>query len=174
MAEFRWRPTPAAGNARRFDDVFFIDPQTGWSVNSNGFIAKTSNGGASWTIQHRAGAWMRCIGFADANHGWAGCTTATQRMFSTQNGENWAPVTNLPAQAPVKICGLSVVDRMTVYASGTNEPTDEPRMMKTTNGGETWTKLSDGLPTSGDVGRIGLGIYPVSYTHLTLPTIYSV
>jgi photosystem II stability/assembly factor-like uncharacterized protein len=32
-------------------------------------------------------------------------------------------------------------------------------LWKTTNGGETWTKLSDGLPTSGDVGRIGIGIY---------------
>jgi photosystem II stability/assembly factor-like uncharacterized protein len=140
MAELRWRALPAAGNARRFDDVFFIDPQTGWSVNSNGFIAKTTNGGASWTIQHRAGAWMRCIGFADADHGWVGCVTAAQRMFSTRDGgQIWAQVTNLPANAPVKICGLSVVDRMTVYASGTNEPVDQPRMMKTTNGGETWT-----------------------------------
>jgi photosystem II stability/assembly factor-like uncharacterized protein len=141
MAELRWRPMRVTSQrARRFDDVFFIDPQTGWTVNSNGLIAKTTDGGASWTPQHRAGAYMRCIGFADANHGWAGTTSTTQRMFATQNGgETWAPVTNLPANAPVKICGLSIVDRTTVYASGTNEPVDQPRMMKTTNGGETWT-----------------------------------
>ena len=32
-------------------------------------------------------------------------------------------------------------------------------LWKTTNGGETWTKLTEGLPASGDVGRIGIGIY---------------
>jgi photosystem II stability/assembly factor-like uncharacterized protein len=39
----------------------------------------------------------------------------------------------------VKICGLSVVDDKTVYCSGTNEPRDFPRMMKTTDGGASWT-----------------------------------
>jgi photosystem II stability/assembly factor-like uncharacterized protein len=32
-------------------------------------------------------------------------------------------------------------------------------LWKTTNGGETWTKLTDGLPAEGDVGRIGLAVY---------------
>ena len=47
---------------------------------------------------------------------------------------------------------------------------------RTTDGGETWTKLTDGLPTV-TMGRIGIDWYasdPVSYTHLTLPTICSV
>jgi photosystem II stability/assembly factor-like uncharacterized protein len=142
MSQLSWRPRGPTNvqPARRFDDVFFLDRETGWTVNSNGLVLKTTDGGVSWTQQLRAGAWMRCIGFADADHGWVGCVTPTQRMFSTRNGgQTWTQVTNLPANAPVKICGLAVVNRMTVYASGTNEPLDAPRMMKTTDGGQTWT-----------------------------------
>ncbi len=32
-------------------------------------------------------------------------------------------------------------------------------LWKTTNGGETWTKLTQGLPTEGDIGRIGIDVY---------------
>ncbi len=32
-------------------------------------------------------------------------------------------------------------------------------LWKTTNGGETWTKLTDGLPSEGDIGRIGIDVY---------------
>ena len=32
-------------------------------------------------------------------------------------------------------------------------------LWKTTNGGETWTRLTEGLPSQGDVGRIGIGIH---------------
>jgi photosystem II stability/assembly factor-like uncharacterized protein len=31
---------------------------------------------------------------------------------------------------------------------------------KTVDGGATWTKLDKGLPTQGDIGRIGLAVYP--------------
>jgi len=32
-------------------------------------------------------------------------------------------------------------------------------LWKTTDGGQTWTKLTEGLPTEGDVGRIGIDVY---------------
>ena len=32
-------------------------------------------------------------------------------------------------------------------------------LWKTTDGGATWTKLTNGLPTDGDVGRIGIAVY---------------
>ena len=48
-------------------------------------------------------------------------------------------VTPLPPNAPVAVCGLSVVSELVVYASGTNRPNEVPAMMKTTDGGATWS-----------------------------------
>ncbi len=51
-------------------------------------------------------------------------------------------MTNLPAEAPGAVCGLSVVNESVLYASGTNFPFPRfnrpPRMMKTVDGGRTW------------------------------------
>jgi photosystem II stability/assembly factor-like uncharacterized protein len=136
---FSWRPT-GAPFARRTDDIWFIDPQVGWAVNSNGHILKTTDGGDNWTRQFAVGAHLRCVGFADAQVGWVGTLTPSRRLFHTRNGgANWAQVTNLPANAPARVCGLSVVNSRVAYASGTNEPTDAPRMMKTIDGGLSWT-----------------------------------
>jgi photosystem II stability/assembly factor-like uncharacterized protein len=134
-----WRPTNAPLASSRTDDIWFIDPSTGWAVNSNGQILFTENGGASWVVQLRAGVYLRCVGFANRMRGWVGTLTGSRRLFHTRDGgATWSPVTNLPAAAPSAVCGLSVVSESVVYASGTNFPDRPPRMMKTLDGGETW------------------------------------
>jgi hypothetical protein len=41
----------------------------------------------------------------------------TNRLYETSDGgATWAPVTNLPAEAPGAVCGLSVVNESVVYA----------------------------------------------------------
>ncbi len=135
-----WRPTNAPVASSRTDDVWFLDPQTGWAVNSNGQIIRTTDGGDSWTIQLQANVYFRCIGFANAQRGWSGTLTAGNRMFHTDDGgTTWLPVANLPAGAPSAICGLSVVNENVVYGSGTNYPNRPTRMLKTTDGGSSWT-----------------------------------
>jgi photosystem II stability/assembly factor-like uncharacterized protein len=95
----------------------------------------------AYTVQlHDPELYFRCIGFASANVGWAGTLTAPKILFATRDGGNsWNPVTNLPPHAPSAICGLSVVNESVVFMSGTNFPTRPARMMKTTDGGTTWT-----------------------------------
>ncbi len=47
-----WHRTRAARRVSkysRYDDVFFIDPDIGWCVGSDGRARKTLNGGATWT-----------------------------------------------------------------------------------------------------------------------------
>lgn len=136
----QWRPTNAPIASSRTDDIWFVDPDTGWAVNSNGQILMTTDGGASWTEQFRAGVYLRCVGFANRTRGWVGSTTAARRLFHTRDaGATWEQVTNLPAVAPSAICGLSVVSESVVYASGTNFPNRPARMMKTLDGGATWS-----------------------------------
>lgn len=137
---FAWSPTNAPVASSRTDDIWFLDPQTGWAVNSNGQIIHTKDGGNSWIRQFQANVYFRCIGFANALRGWCGTLTAKNRMFHTDDGgKTWLPVTNLPARAPSAICGLSVVSDQVVYASGTNYPDRPARMIKTTDGGRNWS-----------------------------------
>jgi photosystem II stability/assembly factor-like uncharacterized protein len=140
VAPLTWRRTNAP-LARRHDDLWFLDPRTGWAVNSDGNIIKTTDGGQTWVVQHSApGVYLRCIGFANAHVGWVGTLTPNRRLFkTTDGGATWTVVSPLPAGAPVAVCGLSVVSDKGVFASGTNRPTDFPRMMKTLDGGATWT-----------------------------------
>src|SRR5712691_1531366 len=64
------------------------------------------------------------------------------RLYRTQNGgRNWGPVANLPADFPPRICGISVVDESAVYASGTNYPNEHAGILKTEDGGATWTAI---------------------------------
>ncbi len=139
----QWMPTNAPVASSRTDDIWFIDRQTGWAVNSNGQIVKTTDGFDTFTEQlHDPEVYFRCVGFASANVGWAGTLSPPKILFSTRDGGNsWKQVTNLPPNAPAAVCGLSVVNENVVYMSGTNFPNRPPRMMKTTDGGASWTVL---------------------------------
>ncbi|HEV3343317.1 MAG TPA: ferritin-like domain-containing protein [Pirellulales bacterium] len=139
-AQLTWRRTNAPFASSRTDDIWFLDTQVGFAVNSNGHVLKTSDGGNSWVQQLAAGAYLRCVGFANPQIGWVGTLTPSRRLFHTiDGGVNWSQVTNLPPNAPVRVCGMAVVNPNIVYASGTNEPTDAPRMMKTIDGGQNWS-----------------------------------
>lgn len=135
-----WRVTNAPVASSRTDDIFFIDPQRGWAVNSNGQILNTEDGFTTWQEQfHDPEVYFRCVGFATASRGWVGTLTAGKRMFETADGgATWTAVAGLPPLAPSAVCGLSVVDESVVYASGTNFPNRPPRMMRTIDGGASW------------------------------------
>lgn len=146
-----WRATnaPMADQLRgkRYDDVWFVTPDLGWGVNSDGKILRTTDGGASWDQQfHDQRTYFRCLGFASETRGWAGTLSGPARLLETRDGATWNAVTNLPEDAPKMICGLTVVNESVVYASGTNYPfpfsdNPPPAMMKTVDGGATWTAL---------------------------------
>jgi photosystem II stability/assembly factor-like uncharacterized protein len=138
-----WRKTNAPVASSRTDDIWFVDERTGWAVNSDGNIIHTADGGDSWTVQHSTpSVYLRCVAFANPKVGWVGTLSRRQRLLRTADGgATWVAVTNLPANAPVAICGLAVVNENVVYGSGTNRPEDFPLLVKTTDGGATWTAI---------------------------------
>jgi photosystem II stability/assembly factor-like uncharacterized protein len=140
--QFQWRRTNAPVASSRTDDIFFLDPNVGWAVNSNGQILKTSNGGAHWDQQLQlASVYLRCCGFANAQVGWVGTVTQTQRLWSTKDGgASWNQSANIP-DVPNAICGLSVVSESVVYASGTNYPNRPAGVIKTIDGGRSWSAI---------------------------------
>jgi photosystem II stability/assembly factor-like uncharacterized protein len=136
-----WRATNAPVASSRTDDIWFRSAELGWAVNSNGQILRTRNGGRTWEEQlHDPKVYFRCLGFASDRLGWAGTLSSTKRLFRTSDGgSSWKVAAGLPARAPSAICGLSVVNAKVVYAAGTNHPNRPARMMKTVDGGATWT-----------------------------------
>ncbi|MDJ0600474.1 MAG: YCF48-related protein [Crocosphaera sp.] len=136
---YRWIATQAE-IASRYDDIFFITPEMGWAVNSNGKILKTVDGGGCWKEQlHEPAVYFRSISIVSEQIGWAGCTTPGRQLFHTiDGGENWQQVMNLPQNAPSAVCGLWGLDEQRVYASGTNYPERPARFLKTEDGGRTW------------------------------------
>ena len=143
VTSLRWRATNAPVASSRTDDVWFVDEKVGWAVNSDGTILHTTDGGDSWAVQFTAPAvYLRCVGFVNTKVGWVGTLSRRQRLLHTADGGvTWTPITNLPPNAPVAVCGISVVSDKVVYASGTNRPEDLPRVIKTTDGGATWTAI---------------------------------
>lgn len=143
VVKFAWRLTKAPVASSRTDDIFFLNPTTGWAVNSNGQIIHTADGGDTWTVQLQTSEndriYFRCIGLANPQRGWAGTLHEVFRLFETSDGSTWRLISNLPDLAPSAICGISVVSDQVVYGSGTNFPNRPARMLKTVDGGKTWT-----------------------------------
>ena len=137
-----WRETNAPVASSRTDDIWFIDPNRGWAVNSDGQIVHTEDGFATWQEQfhdEESGLYLRCVGFASQSRGWVGTTTPGRQLLETSDGgATWTQVQGLPDLAPPFVCGLSVVNESVVYASGTNDPGVPVRVMRTTDGGTTW------------------------------------
>ena len=148
ISNFRWVKTNAPPASSRTDDVWFVDENVGWAVNSNGQILKTEDGFQSFVEQAKLGNYLRCVAFASADVGWVGTLDMekeNERLYhTTDGGANWNRVENLPQGAPERICGLSVVDENTVFASGTNNPDEPTAVVKTADGGETWTAIDLG------------------------------
>ncbi len=138
-----WNPTNAPHASSRTDDIWFFDEDHGWAVNSNGQALYTADGGNTWAIKHvfPGRTYLRCVAFSSPSHGWIGALSGPHRLYrTTDGGTTWAPITNLPA-TPNAICGLWVVSDTLVFASGTNYPDRPPAVIKSGDGGATWTHI---------------------------------
>jgi len=74
-------------------------------------------------------------------NGWIGVLDPPPAMLHTTNGGLlWQDVTEIPVPLPAGICGISVVNRDVVYASG--KYSGPAMVLKTTDGGATWKKIA--------------------------------
>ena len=93
-----WTKQPAAGNNSQFEDLFFVNPDTGWVVgqaNPNGLMLKTTDSGVNWSSVNAPPSWdISAINFISPDHGFlsvhgnSGGSFAT--VFETENGgDSW-------------------------------------------------------------------------------------
>ena len=151
VTAFAWTETHSP-TATWTDDIWFFDERAGWLVNSNGDVRMTIDGGASW--DHREAqiergdhsTYLRCMGWGSRQFGWIGAVTDGSDGYqkallhhTTDGGDTWSAVSNLPDRSPAGICGLYAVNEMVAYGSGSNDPSlFGPAIVKTVDGGATW------------------------------------
>jgi photosystem II stability/assembly factor-like uncharacterized protein len=141
-AQSSWQNTPnilTNTNNQRFDDVFFLDANTGWVANgANASVHKTTDGGLSWTEQLNqtdlgSGHYFRNIEFLNANIGFLG--TLNGKFYKTiDGGSNWTEEIITPN--PTAICGLDAVGTSTIYGCGAYFT--PAHIIKSINSGDTW------------------------------------
>jgi photosystem II stability/assembly factor-like uncharacterized protein len=120
--------------------IFFLNPDTGFTVGNNGTFLKTTNGGISWTSQTIDSKYVLSrVYFTDINIGYAvggidvGSTYLNSLILKTiDGGANWSLLTTgLTNQFVHSICfpnknlGFAVADN--------------GQILKTTNSGTNWT-----------------------------------
>jgi hypothetical protein len=161
VTNYQWQllqNSPVANS--RTDDIWFFDELTGWLVNSSGYVCKTEDGGDNWTPKFflppnlPSFPYLRCMSWANRQIGWFGAVTGIGDVASitspsqfiqtllyqtTDGGETWKPVENLPEGSPAGICGFHAVNERVAYGSGTNDPgLPGPAIIKTTDNGASW------------------------------------
>ncbi|AWA29845.1 photosystem II stability/assembly factor-like protein [Flavobacterium magnum] len=140
-AQLQWAPfTNVYENEgfQRYDDVFFLNENTGWAANGYfSKVYKTTDGGANWQLQlelEPGNEYFRNIEFLNENIGFVGTLSSTF-LKTVDGGATWAPVTNLPTTIPA-ICGLSAVGGTTIYGCGAYF--SPAYIIKSVDSGDNW------------------------------------
>lgn len=109
----------------------FVDAGTGWAVGGGGAIARTTNGGASWSPQTSATTQLLSdVFFLDANRGWA--VGQGQVIVATTNGgATWA--VQYDGSSANQINSVHFTDAMNGWAVEGGGVA-----YRTSNGGATW------------------------------------
>ncbi|MBK9333771.1 MAG: T9SS type A sorting domain-containing protein [Ignavibacteria bacterium] len=134
-----WRALPNSPvTSNRFEDIFFLNENTGWIIHGDGKVYRTTNAGQNWLLSQNV--LNRCVGFFNSQDGIIGTLQNTRPLFKTTNGGiNWIQITTLPEPVTTGICGISIVNENTAIACGTYS--GNGLAYKTTDKGDTWSLI---------------------------------
>lgn len=119
----------------RYDDICFINPDTGWTINGSGEIYKTLDGGIVWNKIFSGGKYLRSIEFIDEQVGFCG-SLATSVYKTTDGGSNWVDISPQFDPRVKGICGLAIPDKNTIYGCGIYS--SPAYMIKSVDAGTSW------------------------------------
>jgi|GEM_PF-3118262 len=81
--------TTSSLGATIFNDIYFINSNTGWIAGTSGKIFKTTDGGANWSSQTSGTTnSLRDVFFINDQKGWA-CGDNGELLITSDGGENW-------------------------------------------------------------------------------------
>jgi photosystem II stability/assembly factor-like uncharacterized protein len=129
------------------EDVFFINPDTGWAVGSNGLILHTKDGGRHWERQKsgtKSNLWK--IQFIDDKRGWViGNKVSEGRgtsiiLHTDDGGEHWHVQWKKKTDW-MWLHELRFIDENNGWVTGNiTEDSGDCIFLQTTDGGKTWAE----------------------------------
>ena len=131
----QWSTVAQIPPAGRYDDVFFLDAQNGWTVNSEGFVYRTTDGGTVWDQTAFLPSYLRCVEFISPLDGFCGGLNGTF-YHTTDGGANWTDIAPNIQPAIEGICGLSAPTPDVIYGCGIwSSPA---YVIRSNDGGNSW------------------------------------
>lgn len=128
------------GNGDLFNDVFFLDGQTGWAAGDAGALYKTADGGKTWvSALQLPGERVQQVAFGDTGHGWA-LTRGGKLYASTNGGASWTLQLDRSAELAAGSASLALVvaDGQRLVLKGTSLPS-----MVSADGGQSWRTINE-------------------------------
>ena len=141
--EQRCALAPTEKGTRVFEDVSFVDENTGWVVSAGRGAHKTTDGGKTWTAASVPGkGLLKRVQFVDDKTGWI----LSRNMFrTTDGGKTWTQHTFRPGQDDSK----PLVNYHSHFADAQNGVVlSSGEVLRTSDGGKTWT-LCPGISAGG-------------------------
>jgi len=140
-AGLNWKHQSITQPTRGASGMSFVDSSYGWTcggsyLNNSGWIAKTTDGGETWTLQEDT---LRMdvirISFADRNNG---CAVGSwgRVLWTTNGGATWER--NVSATGAY-IYGVTMIDESTAIATA-----EGGSIVRTTNAGKDWQRAKSG------------------------------
>ena len=148
-----WRTTDGGVNWRRaytsdtrLVRITFVNDTLGWIVGYNGIILNTTNGGSSWTEQHRAPQVVfSSVDFLNDTIGYA---VGARGSFpyengvvlkTTNGGANWEALSSPCFDSVTYLQDVTFSDEMTGWVVGYKHNPRKGFILKTTDSGLSWT-----------------------------------
>jgi len=179
---YTWNTISLSGmmSQRHYNSVFFTDALTGFAaggIQSNDSVStiiKTTDGGETWTIsKDNPGYWFNAIHFPSALVGYAAGDHGI--LYKTVDGGiNWTQKIIPGAAGTRNFNKVFFTTNTSGFIAGGNLANDSIQtILKTTDGGETWTVIRDNLdPMLNDIYFISpMEGYAVGYSGTVLHSI---
>lgn len=127
-------------NSANFEDLYFINPNTGWLIHTYGRIYRTTNGGYEWLMTDSIGiGGFTEAEFINENTGWV--SSRSYNLFKTTNGgANLVRITNFPSPVPGGLECIHILNDQFIYGCGRYDAL--ANFVKSNDGGSTWTTKS--------------------------------
>jgi len=152
-----WDNVPIATGAHN-PSACFVAAQfigaNGWIMDASGTVMGTTDGGKTWSVLSYSDIRPARMQFVDSLHGWMTGTDLQQNQVvarTVDGGKTWITAT-LPNPASINhLASLSFADQNTGYVSVQGYFLAPYKLLKTTDGGVSWTELAvPTLSTTGD------------------------
>ncbi len=124
-------------------DFYFFNDNLGWFMTGSGTLYRTQDGGVTWSdLVFPFGSSPSAMHFINPQIGYAVRNLSDRFWKTTDGGDTWEEL-NFPLEAD--LTGVYFQDEMTGYVVGREKPFTEGIVLKTEDGGNTWTLFQKGI-----------------------------